>query len=189
MNQFTVIENQVDKRPDVVVFVNGLPIAVLELKSASNEEVGISDAYNQVQTYKKAISSLFTYNSFMVISDGVNARVGSLTADEERFMMWRTIDGEDVASSSLPQLEVLIKGMFEKVVCSTSSSILFCFKLMVNIYSKYWPGTTSTTPQIRRLTLLKERHWRMATVKSASSGIHKARAKAYLWSFMQVNWS
>lgn len=114
VNQFTVIENQVDKRPDVVVFVNGLPIAVLELKSASNEEVGISDAYNQVQTYKKAISSLFTYNSFMVISDGVNARVGTLTADEERFMMWRTIDGEDVASSSLPQLEVLIKGMFEK---------------------------------------------------------------------------
>ncbi|WNS42049.1 type I restriction endonuclease subunit R [Paenibacillus sp. MMS20-IR301] len=114
VNQFTVIENQKDKRPDVVVFVNGLPIAVLELKSASNEEVGISDAYNQVQTYKKAISSLFTYNSFLVISDGVNARVGSLTADEERFMMWRTIDGEDVASSSLPQLEVLIKGMFEK---------------------------------------------------------------------------
>lgn len=114
VNQFTVIENQKDKRPDVVVFVNGLPIAVLELKSASNEEVGISDAYNQVQTYKKAISSLFTYNSFLVISDGVNARVGSLTADEERFMMWRTIDGEDVAPSTLPQLEVLIKGMFEK---------------------------------------------------------------------------
>ncbi|MED4754995.1 type I restriction endonuclease subunit R [Brevibacillus choshinensis] len=114
VNQFTVIENQVDKRPDVVVFVNGLPIAVLELKSASNEEVGISDAYNQVQTYKKAISSLFTYNTFLIISDGVNARVGTLTADEERFMMWRTIEGEDVASSSLPQLEVLIKGMFEK---------------------------------------------------------------------------
>lgn len=114
VNQFTVIENQVDKRPDMVVFVNGLPIAVLELKSASNEEVGISDAYNQVQTYKKAIPSLFTYNSFMVISDGVNARVGTLTADEERFMMWRTVDGEGVAPSSLPQLEVLIKGMFEK---------------------------------------------------------------------------
>ncbi|WP_429845136.1 type I restriction endonuclease subunit R [Brevibacillus sp. FIR094] len=114
VNQFTVIENQVEKRPDVVVFVNGLPIVVLELKSASNEEVGISEAYNQAQTYKKAIPSLFTYNSFLVISDGVNARVGTLTADEERFMMWRTIDGEDVASSSLPQLEVLIKGMFEK---------------------------------------------------------------------------
>ncbi|ARU61685.1 DEAD/DEAH box helicase [Tumebacillus avium] len=114
VNQFTVIENRVDKRPDLVVFVNGMPIAVIELKSASNEEVGISNAFNQVQTYKRTIPSLFTYNSFMVISDGVNARVGTLTADEERFMMWRTIEGEDVAPSSLPQLEVLIKGMFEK---------------------------------------------------------------------------
>lgn len=114
VNQFTVIEHQTEKRPDIVVFINGLPLAVIELKSASNEEVGISDAFNQVQTYKHAIPSLFTYNSFMVISDGVNARVGTLTADEDRFMMWRTIDGEDVAASSIPQLEVLIKGMFEK---------------------------------------------------------------------------
>lgn len=114
VNQFTVIENQTEKRPDIVVFINGLPLAVIELKSASNEEVGISDAFNQVQTYKHAIPSLFTYNSFMVISDGVNARVGTLTASEDRFMMWRTIDGEDVAAASIPQLEVLIKGMFEK---------------------------------------------------------------------------
>ncbi|GAC43627.1 type I restriction endonuclease subunit R [Paenibacillus popilliae] len=114
VNQFTVIEQQAEKRPDIVVFVNGLPLAVIELKSASHEEVGISDAYNQVQTYKQTIPSLFTYNSFMVISDGVNARVGTLTADEERFMMWRTIDGEDVAAATIPQLEVLIKGMFEK---------------------------------------------------------------------------
>ncbi|WP_068786891.1 type I restriction endonuclease subunit R [Paenibacillus phocaensis] len=114
VNQFTVVENQGEKRPDIVVFVNGLPIAVFELKSASNEEVGISDAYNQMQTYKGAIPSLFTYNSFLVISDGVNARVGTLTANEDRFMMWRTIDGDDVAPSSLPQLEVLVKGMFEK---------------------------------------------------------------------------
>ncbi|CAH8718676.1 type I restriction endonuclease subunit R [Paenibacillus thiaminolyticus] len=114
VNQFTVIENQTEKRPDIVVFINGLPLAVIELKSASNEEVGISDAFNQVQTYKHAIPSLFTYNSVMVISDGVNARVGTLTADEDRFMMWRTIDGEDVAAASIPQLEVLIKGMFKK---------------------------------------------------------------------------
>jgi type I restriction enzyme R subunit len=113
VNQFTVVENG-EKRPDVVVFVNGIPLAVMELKSASNEEVGISEAYNQVQTYKSSIPSLFTYNSFMVISDGVNARAGTLTADAERFMMWRTIDGSDVAPTSVPQLEVLIKGMFEK---------------------------------------------------------------------------
>lgn len=114
VNQFTVIDNRVDKRPDAVVFVNGLPLVVIELKSSSSEEVGISDAYNQLQTYKNTIPSLFTYNSFMLISDGVNARSGTLTSNEERFMMWRTIDGDDVASGAIPQLEVLLKGMFDK---------------------------------------------------------------------------
>lgn len=114
VNQFTVMENSGEKRPDLVVFVNGIPLVVMELKSASNEEVGISEAYNQLQTYKKTIPSLFTYNSFLVISDGVNARAGTLTSDEERFMMWRTIEGDDVAPATMPQLEVLIKGMFEK---------------------------------------------------------------------------
>lgn len=113
-NQFTVIENKVDKRPDVVVFVNGIPLVVIELKSASNEGVDISDGYNQLQTYKMSIPSLFTYNSFMVTSDGINARAGTLTADENWFMAWRTIDGDDIASISIPQLEVLIKGMFDK---------------------------------------------------------------------------
>lgn len=112
--QFTVIENRKEKRPDVVVFVNGIPLVVIELKSSSNEDVGISEAYNQLQTYKSAIPSLFVYNSFLVISDGINARAGSITSDEERFMMWRTIDGENVAPLSIPQLEVLIKGMFRK---------------------------------------------------------------------------
>ncbi|AFV05414.1 type I restriction endonuclease subunit R [Dehalobacter sp. CF] len=113
-NQFTVVENRVDKRPDVVVFVNGIPLVVIELKNASNEDVDISDGYNQLQTYKMSIPSLFTYNSFMVTSDGINARAGTLTSDEDRFMAWRTIEGDEVASLSIPQLEVLIKGMFDK---------------------------------------------------------------------------
>ena len=112
-NQFTVIEHGVEKRPDLVVFVNGIPLVVIELKSASDEKVDITDAYNQLQTYKKAIPSLFTYNSFMIISDGINARVGSLTANEDRFAAWRTIEGDCVAPVAIPQLEVLIKGMFE----------------------------------------------------------------------------
>lgn len=113
-SQFTVIENRVEKRPDVIVFVNGLPLVVIELKSASNENVSISEGYNQLQTYKGCIPSLFVYNAFMVTSDGINARAGSLTAGEDRFMMWRTIDGVDVAPPTVPQLEVLIKGMFDK---------------------------------------------------------------------------
>ena len=113
-NQFTTIEHGVEKRPDVVIFVNGIPLVVIELKSAADENVDITDAYNQLQTYKMAIPSLFTYNSFMVTSDGVNARAGTLTSNEDRFMTWRTIDGDGVAPLSIPQLEVLIKGMFQQ---------------------------------------------------------------------------
>jgi type I restriction enzyme R subunit len=114
VNQFTVIENRVEKRPDVVVFVNGIPLVVIELKNLANEDVEITDAFNQIQNYISTIPSLFTYNSFVVISDGVNARAGTITADEDRFMMWRTIDGDEVVPVGRPQLEVLIKGMFEK---------------------------------------------------------------------------
>ena len=113
-NQFTIVEHGVEKRPDVVAFVNGIPLVVIELKSASDENVDITDAYNQLQTYKMTIPSLFTYNSFMVTSDGINARAGTLTSDEDRFMAWRTIDGDEVAPLSIPQLEVLIKGMFQR---------------------------------------------------------------------------
>lgn len=116
VNQFTVIEGSSNKRPDIVVFVNGLPLVVFELKNSTDEQVGITEAYHQLQTYKKAIPSLFHYNSFMVTSDGINARAGSLTADEERFMMWRTIDGKTIAPATIPQLEVLINGMFQPAI-------------------------------------------------------------------------
>ncbi|UQW98831.1 type I restriction endonuclease subunit R [Rummeliibacillus sp. G93] len=113
VNQFTIIEGQTNKRPDILVFVNGLPLVVIELKNATNEDVDITDAYNQLQTYKQAIPTLFRYNSFLIASDGINARVGSLTANEERFMKWRTVDGESLASGAEPQLEVMLKGMLE----------------------------------------------------------------------------
>lgn len=116
VNQFTVIEGQQNKRPDVVVFVNGLPLVVIELKSSTNEYAGITEAFHQIQTYKSAIPSLFKTNAFLIISDGVNARAGSLTANEERFMMWRTVDGETIAPTSQPQLETLLKGMLKRDV-------------------------------------------------------------------------
>ncbi|HEY4538038.1 MAG TPA: type I restriction endonuclease subunit R, partial [Erysipelothrix sp.] len=104
-------EGQANKRPDVLVFVNGLPVVVMELKNATNEDVDISDAYHQIQTYKQALPTLFRYNAFLITSDGINARVGSLTANEERFMKWRTVDGTSLASPAEPQLEVMINGM------------------------------------------------------------------------------
>ena len=114
VNQFTIIENQFNRRPDVVVFVNGLPLGVIELKNAADENATIWDAFNQLQTYKQQIPTLFVYNQALVVSDGLDARIGTLTADRERFMPWRTIEGETIAPASLARLEVLLRGVFEQ---------------------------------------------------------------------------
>ena len=116
VNQFTVIEGQYNRRPDVVVFVNGLPMGVIELKNPADENADLDAAYNQFQTYKAQIPSLFTYNEVLVISDGLEARIGSLTAPRERFVPWRTIDGIEEAPDSMPELQVLIHGVFEKSI-------------------------------------------------------------------------
>ncbi len=114
VNQFTVVEGQNNRRPDVLLFINGLPIGLMELKNPADENATIWSAFQQIQTYKAQIPSLFTYNEFLIISDGMEARVGSLTADTERFMPWRTIEGEELAPSSLPQLQVVIGGLLDK---------------------------------------------------------------------------
>ena len=113
VSQFTVVENRHTRRPDVVLFVNGLPLAVIELKNPADEQATIWSAYQQLQTYKREIPSLFVYNEALVISDGLEARIGTLTADRDRFMPWRTITGEAIAPPELPQLEVLVRGVFE----------------------------------------------------------------------------
>ena len=114
VNQFTVIEGQHNRRPDTVVFVNGLPLGVIELKNAADENADIWAAFNQLQTYKQQIPSLFVHNAVLIISDGIEARIGTISADKERFMPWRTIEGETVAPASMPQLEVLLRGVFDK---------------------------------------------------------------------------
>jgi len=114
INQFTIIENQKNRRPDIVLFVNGLPLGVIELKNPANEKTTIHQAFNQIQTYKKDIPDLFIYNEILVISDGLKARCGTLSSNMDRFMPWRTIDGEDIAPSGSLELEVLLKGVFEK---------------------------------------------------------------------------
>lgn len=113
INQFTVKQGKTTKRPDIVVFVNGLPIAIFELKNPANEGVGTEEAYNQIQTYKDTIPTLFTHNELVVLGD-VNSLVGTATSPLSRYSTWRTLDGDTVAPNSLPQLEVLIKGVFDK---------------------------------------------------------------------------
>ncbi|MGV7223182.1 MAG: type I restriction endonuclease subunit R [Nitrospinales bacterium] len=113
-NQFTVIENNINKRPDVILFVNGLPLVVIELKNPAEESATVKSAFKQLQTYKQAIPSLFTYNGLMIISDGLEAKSGPISAGFTRFMAWKTSDGKVEASPLIGQLETLIKGMLNK---------------------------------------------------------------------------
>jgi type I restriction enzyme R subunit len=114
VNQFTVIEDRRNRRPDIVVFLNGLPLGVIELKNPADEKATIRQAFNQLQTYKRDIPGLFIYNELLVISDGLEARGGTLTSGWDRFMPWRTIDGKEVAPRGSVELEVLLKGVFDK---------------------------------------------------------------------------
>jgi type I restriction enzyme R subunit len=112
VNQFSVTENKHSRRPDVVLFVNGLPLAVVELKNPADEDATIWTAFQQLQTYKAEIPSLFATNAVLVVSDGVEAWVGTLTAGREWFKPWRTIGGETLAPETVPQLQVVIEGLF-----------------------------------------------------------------------------
>ena len=114
VNQFTIIENGHNRRPDVLLFVNGLPLVIFELKNAADENATIQSAFRQIETYKQQIPSLFTYNALVVISDGLEARAGSLSAGFSRFAAWKSDDGENLASHLVSELEVLVNGMMRK---------------------------------------------------------------------------
>ena len=116
VNQFTIVENGVNKRPDIILFVNGLPLVVIELKNATDDKTTIQSAFRQIETYKAMISSLFTFNAFSVISDGLEAKAGTISAGLSRFMAWKTTDGISEASKQISQLETLIKGMLQPSV-------------------------------------------------------------------------
>lgn len=114
INQFTVIESNQNKRPDIILFINGLPLVVIELKNAADENATVKTAFNQLQTYKQAIPSLFTYNELLIVSDGWDALSGTITSDWGRFMTWKTRDGKTTADTLQPQMEVMFTGMLNK---------------------------------------------------------------------------
>ncbi|RLA44541.1 MAG: hypothetical protein DRR06_09430 [Gammaproteobacteria bacterium] len=113
VNQYTITGSKGNRRPDVMVFVNGLPLAVLELKNPADNNADIWSAFQQLQTYKEELPELFMFNEALVISDGLDARVGSLTANKERFFPWRTVSSEDDKPHFEYFLETLVKGFFE----------------------------------------------------------------------------
>ncbi len=115
VNQFTVVENCINKRPDIVLFINGLPLIVIELKNAADEKADVQAAFHQIQTYQQVIPSLFSFNVFEVISDGWFAKAGTISSDYSRFMEWKSSDGQHVVDSKHePELEPLIKGLLNK---------------------------------------------------------------------------
>jgi len=111
VNQYTVIEDNQNKRPDILLFVNGIPLVLIELKNAADESATVRRAFDQIQTYKAVIPCLFTFNAFCVISDGMECRAGSISADFSRYMAWKSADGSTEVSRFAPQLETLVKGM------------------------------------------------------------------------------
>ena len=114
VNQFTVVEGEHQRRPDIVLFVNGLPLGLIELKNPADEKATVWTAWQQIQTYRAELSDLFSFNAALIASDGVDARMGTLTAGREWFKPWRTIDGETLAGPHLPQLQVMIEGICER---------------------------------------------------------------------------
>ena len=147
INQLTVVQDGVNRRPDVVLYVNGLPLVVIELKNAADSKANLTAAYNQLQTYKQQISNLFRFNELCVISDGLDARMGTLTAPAERFMAWKTIGGEKDAGN-VPELETLARGVFDKsrlldiirnfIVFERDSKDESKFIKKVAAYHQYW---------------------------------------------------
>ncbi len=114
VNQFTIAEGQHTRRPDVMIFVNGLPLAVIELKNAAEEKATVWSAFHQIETYQAQIPALFATNAALIVSDGVLARIGAVGAGREWFKPWRTIGGREAASATLAELQVMLEGVFEK---------------------------------------------------------------------------
>jgi len=114
VNQFSVSENKHVRRPDIILFINGLPLVILELKNAVDENADIWTAFNQLQTYRAELPTLFGFNELLVVSDGTQARIGTFTAGKEWFKPWRTISGEALADKHMPELQVMIEGVFDR---------------------------------------------------------------------------
>ncbi|CDG04460.1 type I restriction endonuclease subunit R [Lactococcus lactis] len=135
INQWTIIEYS-NKRPDVIVFVNGLPVVVFELKSPSREETDASDAFLQLKTYQKEIPSLFTYNAFCVMSDLATSKAGTITAGEDRFMEWKTVDGS-YENTQYATFDTFIEGMFDKKRFLDILQNFICFSNDAKILAAY----------------------------------------------------
>jgi len=168
INQFTIIENNKHRRPDIIIFINGLPITVIELKNPSDENATIDSAYSQLQTYKNEIPTIFNYNELLVISDGVYAQVGTLTSTREWFLPWKTIDGENQAPKNLPQLQVMLEGMFKK-------------HILLDIIKNFLTFSKSKTQIIKILAGYHQYHATNKAIKTTIEAINNSKKAGIIW--------
>jgi len=164
-NQFTVVEDGVNKRPDVILFVNGIPLVVIELKNAADENATIKSAFRQIETYKATIPSLFTYNAFTIISDGLEARAGTLSSGMSRFMAWKSADGKEEASHLVSQMETLITGMLNKETLLDLIRHFIVFEKSVK--SQNFASQVTTTETVKKLAAYHQYYAVNRAVESA----------------------
>ena len=212
-NQVTVVENKHERRPDVVLFVNGLPLGLIELKNPTAEDATVWTAWQQLQTYKAELPTLFSMNAALIVSDGIEARIGTLTAGREWFKPWRTISGERLADpATMPQLQVMLEGacaparflsLVRDFIVFEDDGIGTLAKKMAG-YHQFHAVSTAVAETLRAAELQRagmavaregrgrlrvrpqDRAARLATGASASSGTRRARARASPWRSMPV---
>jgi len=166
INQYTILENNQNKRPDILLFINGIPLIVIELKNAADENATIRKAFDQIQTYKVTIPSLFTYNAFCIISDGMECKAGTISSDHNRFMSWKTEDGRKEASRFAPQLETMIHGML-------NPAVLLDLIRYFTVFEKDSKTDTKTgIIQVQTIKKLAAYHQYYAVNKAVESTIH-----------------
>lgn len=184
-NQWTFIENS-NKRPDVILFLNGLPVVLVELKSPSREETDASEAYRQLRNYMQEIPSMFVYNAICVMSDQLTSKAGTITSGEDRFMEWKTKDG-DYENTQYAQFDTFFEGMFQKARLLDIIKTLFAFLTRVSIRLRYSQGIINTLQSEKRLN--PQSTLPLPMVRAAYFGIPKAAESRCLWCFMPTYYS
>lgn len=181
-NQWTFIENS-NKRPDVILFLNGLPVVLVELKSPSREETDASEAYRQLRNYMKEIPSMFIYNAICVMSDQLTSKAGTITSGEDRFMEWKTKDG-DYENTQYAQFDTFFEGMFQKARLLDIIKTSFAFLTRVSIHSKFLQGIINTLRSEKQLN--PQSTLPLPTARAVCFGIHKEAENRYLWCSMPI---
>ena len=181
-NQWTFIENS-NKRPDVILFLNGLPVVLVELKSPSREETDASEAYRQLRNYMKEIPSMFIYNAICVMSNQLTPKAGTITSGEDRFMEWKTKDG-DYENTQYAQFDTFLRVCSKRKGCWILSKTLSAFLTRVSIHSKFLQDTTSILRLERQSNL--QNTLPLPTARAVCFGIHKEAENRFLWFSMLI---